>query len=126
MGAFLSEYPNVSFRVIQAPTEEAKIRFLESGEIDFCFSYRPFEKPEVFDLPLFTEDIVLAIPSSHRLAKRQSVSHEVAHESFISLKAGYNFRDITDEYCRKAGFTPNIVCEGDEPAAIEGLVRAGL
>lgn len=127
LGSFLSVHPNVSFRVIQAPTEESKTQLLESGEIDFCFSYHPFEQPKVCNLPLFTEDIVLAVPFSHRLASRKSISlHEVAHDSFVSLKAGYSFRGITDECCRKAGFTPNIVCEGDEPAALEGLVRAGL
>lgn len=126
LGAFLSKYPDVSFRVIQVPTEESKTRLL-SGEIDFCFSYQPFEQPEVRCLPLFTEDILLAVPASHYLAGRRSISlHEVAHESFVSLKTGYSFRDITDECCRKAGFVPNIVCEGDEPAAIDGLVRAGL
>lgn len=50
----------------------------------------------------------------------------MAEESFISLKPGYGFRDITDRYCKIAGFSPNIICECDEPAALGGLVNTGL
>ena len=74
-----------------------------------------------------TEEIVLAVPSTHRLKDRDRIKlSEVANDPFISLKPGYSFREITDNFCRQAGFTPNIVCEGDEPAAISGLVRTGL
>lgn len=127
LGGFLSEYPHVRFRIIQAPTEEMKVHMLEHDEVDFCFSSLALELPGICCTPLLTEEIMLAVPPAHRLAGQSSVSlKEVAHESFISLKAGYSIRDSTDEYCRAAGFTPNIVCEGEEPASISRLVSAGL
>ncbi|WP_040948875.1 LysR family transcriptional regulator [Gorillibacterium massiliense] len=127
LGAFLTRYPDVRFRVTQAPSEEKKSQLLEKGDIDFFFSYMPLQHPEINCLPLFTESILLAVPPSHPLAGLTSVRlQDVAEESFVSLKTGYSFRDITDSYCREAGFTPSIVCVGDEPAAIQGLVRAGL
>jgi DNA-binding transcriptional LysR family regulator len=69
----------------------------------------------------------LAVPATHRLAERGRIQlGEVADEPFISLKPGYDLRELTDQVCRQAGFAPRAVCEVDEPAAIRGLVRAGL
>lgn len=127
LAPFLSEHPHVSFRITQATTDEMKAELLEKGEIDFCLASSPMDRPGVCNLPLLTEEIVLAVPSTHRLADRHRIHlSEVANDPFICLKPGYSFREITDDFCRQAGFKPNIVCEGDEPAAISSLVRAGL
>lgn len=124
---FLALYPHINFRITQASTEELKVQLLEKGEIDFCFTPSPIEQPGIYSLPLMTEEIVLAVPSTYRLKDRHRIKlSEVADDPFISLKPGYSFREITDNFCRLAGFTPNIVCEGDEPAATSGLVRTGL
>lgn len=127
LGDFLSLHPDVQFRILQSPTEKSKIQLLESGEIDFSFSYHPFEKPSFQSIPLMKEEILLAVPSNHPFRKRTSIRlEEVTHESFISLKKGYSFREITDTYCDEAGFTPKMVVECDEPAALNRLVKAGL
>ncbi|NRS19293.1 LysR family transcriptional regulator [Brevibacillus sp. HB1.2] len=127
LAPFLSLYPHISFRITQATTEELKVQLLEKGEIDFCLATSSIDRPGICNLPLLTEEIVLAVPSAHRLAGRHRIHlSEVANDPFISLKPGYMFREITDDFCREAGFLPNIVCEGDEPAAISGLVRTGL
>ncbi|TVX91630.1 LysR family transcriptional regulator [Paenibacillus agilis] len=124
---FLAEYPHINFRITQASTEEMKVELLEKGEIDFCLTSSFIDRQGIGNLALMTEEIVLAVPSTHRLKDRQRIHlSEVANDPFISLKPGYSFRKITDDFCRKAGFIPNIICEGDEPAAISGLVRAGL
>ncbi len=127
LAPFLALYPHINFRITQASTEELKVQLLENGEIDFCLASSPIDRLGICNLPLITEEIVLAVPNTHRLKDRKRISlSELSNDPFISLKPGYSFREITDEFCRKAGFIPNIVCEGDEPAAISGLVRAGL
>lgn len=127
LAPFLSIYPHISFRITQASTEELKVQLLEKGEIDFCLTSSAINQLGICSLPLMTEEIVLAVPSTHRLKDSHRIHlSEVANDPFICLKPGYSFRKITDDFCRKAGFIPNIVCEGDEPAAISGLVRAGL
>ena len=56
-----------------------------------------------------TEEIFLAVSSSHRLAARKHIQlKEVADEPFIAMKRGYSLRDIGDELCQKAGFEPKI------------------
>ena len=33
---------------------------------------------------------------------------------------------MNDEFCRQAGFEPNVVCEVEDPASIADLVRSGF
>jgi len=126
LSAFRSEHPHVRFRLIQAETAAMRQQ-LERGETDLCLSALPIEGPGIQSVPVLTEEIFLAVPSTHRLAARGSIHlDEVADEPFISLKPGYDVRDLTDQFCRQAGFSPRAVCEVDEPTAIRALVRAGL
>src|SRR5262245_11366624 len=126
LSAFRDRYPEVNFRLSQASTAEMQT-WLVSGEIDLCLASAPIAGATLRSVALFTEDILLAVPPRHRLARRGCIPlGEVAAEPFISAKQGYWSRDLTDEACRQAGFIPHIICEGDEPGALRRLVAAGL
>jgi DNA-binding transcriptional LysR family regulator len=126
LGSFLSQYPHVRFKQYLESTSLMKRR-LEDLEIDFCISSLPIEGSEIVWEPLMTEEIFLIVPLGHRLAGRDSIDlHEVKDESFISMNTGYGFRNLTDEFCREAGFEPHISFECDEPGVIGDLVRQGL
>jgi DNA-binding transcriptional LysR family regulator len=78
-------------------------------------------------MPLLTEEIYLGVPPGHRLAGREWIHlNEAAEETFVALEKGAIMRDYTDEFCRQAGFVPNVAFEGDEPSTIKGLIGAGL
>ncbi|GCE08465.1 LysR family transcriptional regulator [Dictyobacter aurantiacus] len=126
LSVFCARYPAISFRLFQQPNL-AMVEQLEHGEIDICLASPPVERAGIGWIALMTEEIFLIVPGNHRLADRESIDlSEVANDAFVSVKPGYGLRDITDRYCQQAGFTPKIIFEGDEPAAIRGLVRAGL
>ncbi|WP_199615162.1 LysR family transcriptional regulator [Paenibacillus alkalitolerans] len=126
LGKFLSQHPKINFRITQASIDEMTQQ-LEAGEIDFCFTALPIERPDIREIPLLSEEVFLAVPPGHRFAGRSSIRlSEAADEPFVGYKEGYLFRKMNDEFCRKAGITPNVVCEVDEPAAIGKLVGAGL
>jgi DNA-binding transcriptional LysR family regulator len=126
LGSFLKQYPHVRFQQFLESTSSMK-RQLADLEIDFCISSVPIEDPEIVWEPLMTEEIYLIVPPGHRLAERDNIYlHEVKDESFISMNTGYGFRNLTDEFCREAGFIPHIAFEGDEPGVIGDLVKQGL
>lgn len=126
LGSFLAQYPDVRFRQFLGSTLSMK-RQLENLEIDLCISSIPIDGSNIEWHSLMTEDIFLTVPAGHRLSGRESIDLcEAANEPFIVLRTGHGFRDITDEFCRQAGFIPSIAFEGDEPAVIRDLVRAGL
>lgn len=127
LSAFLERYPRVRFRLFQQHSLTTVVQQLERGEIDLCISSPPIEQPGITWVPLLTEEIFLLVPGNHRLAERSSIRLiEAADEPFISLKPGHGLRDFMDEFCKQAGFVPNIAFEGDETATIRGLVTAGL
>jgi DNA-binding transcriptional LysR family regulator len=124
---FLTAYPHV--RVVQRQLGSAfQMRAdLENAEIDFCISTTPVTGPDIEWLTLVEEELCLTVPKGHRFASRESISLiEAANEPFISLSSHANFRKITDEFCRQAGFEPHIAFELEEVSAIQTLVEMGL
>lgn len=76
---------------------------------------------------VFTEQIYLAVTRSHPLANKTEISLiEAADESFISLMGSRQFRWICDRFCANAGFTPNIIFESDNPAAVKNMIAANM
>ncbi|MFF2178701.1 LysR family transcriptional regulator [Lysinibacillus sp. NPDC058147] len=126
LGSFLSKYPDVRFQQFLKSISSMK-KMLMEGEVDYCISSIPIEGEDIRWEPLITEEIFLIVPPNHRLAGRESVRlEEVKDEAFISMNTGYGFRNLTDQFCREAGFVQNIAFEGDEPTVISDLVRQGL
>jgi len=82
--------------------------------------------PALTSVELLSEEVLLAVPPSHRLAvhTRASVSvegGELAAQPFVTTRPGYWLRALTDRLFTDAV----IVCEGDDPYAIRGLISAG-
>lgn len=126
LGSFLKQFPDVRFQQMLEAISSMK-RQLENAEIDFCISSVPIEGEDIVWEPLMTEEIYLVVPPKHRLAKRAQIHlTEVRDEAFISMNTGYGFRNLTDQFCKEAGFVPNIAFEGDEPGVIGDLVNQGL
>lgn len=73
------------------------------------------------------EKIYLAVPDNERYRNRTAVSlDEVSKEGFISLQESREFRYICDRFCQYAGFTPNIIFESDNPAAVKDMIAANM
>lgn len=100
-------------------------RQLSSGYIDFALTM-PIIKSRNFECRILKEDeIVLVVPKGHRLFGEESVSlSELSEEPFIALDKSYSFRNITDNLCRSAGFSPNIIFEVDI-ALIKDILALG-
>ncbi|MCJ7843445.1 LysR family transcriptional regulator [Lederbergia sp. NSJ-179] len=126
IGSFISMHPDVKLQISQATTQE-KVKQLRDGDIDFCITFPPLELEGIGGISFLTEEILLAVPLTHRFANHKRIDlSELADDSFISIKEGNPFRGMTDDFCKKAGFTPNIVCEVDELSAISHFLRTGI
>lgn len=124
--AFLAEHPEVSLRLNQCSTP-AMAGQLRAGEIDLCLASQPLEAPSLHATEVLSEDVLLAVPPAHRLARRKQVAIEdLAGEPFVAPRAGYWQRTLIDKMFARAGMTLTIACEGDELAAIRGLISAGV
>ncbi|WP_152399245.1 LysR family transcriptional regulator [Paenibacillus cellulositrophicus] len=126
IGDFLGMHPEIRLQISQVREQEKRDKLL-SGELDLCITFPPIEQPGIEGISFLTEEILLAVPSSHRFAGRSSIRlSEAAGEAFICIQSSNPFRKMTDQFCRQAGFEPDIVCEVDEHSAVGHFIRAGV
>ncbi|GGF98196.1 LysR family transcriptional regulator [Paenibacillus albidus] len=119
---FRQQYPEAQFKLLQYDQD-----IPGHPVFDLCISSSPLKIPGTESIPVLTEEIMLAVPSDHRLADRESIRLiELSEDGFISLKTGKQLRETTDSLCYTAGFTPRIIYESDEPSMVRSLVRSGL
>lgn len=50
---------------------------------------------------------------------------QLTYFQIVSLKPEDTLRELTNSFCRQAGFTPTVVFEGDEIETIRDLIGAG-
>lgn len=73
------------------------------------------------------EEIYLAVPENAKYREMDSIRLvETAREGFISLLGSREFRYICDRFCQHAGFTPKIIFESDNPAAVKNMIAANM
>lgn len=126
LAGFLRENPGVNIRLSQAPAPVMR-RLLTAREIDVCLASQPLRGPGLRSVDLAREEVLLAVPPAHPLARRDRVGvAALAGLPFVTTRPGYWQRSLLDRLFADAGLEPVIACEGDEPAAIRGLVSAGL
>lgn len=123
---FQASHPAVQFQLARRTPAEMP-HLLESGACDFCFQSTPLLKPGIEWRPLLTHEMLLVVAAEHRFAKLHNIPLcQMADEAVVIEKAGHGLRDLVDQFCHQAGFTPRAVFEVDEPAAIFEFVRANL
>ncbi|GLV60132.1 LysR family transcriptional regulator [Dictyobacter sp. S3.2.2.5] len=119
-------HPSIHFRLSQCPLAEIPQQ-LETGAYDFCFLSTPLARSGIKWRPLLTDEILLVVPSTHRLVGQKHIPlREVAREAVVIEKVGSGLRDLIDTFCQQAGITLSISYEIDEPAMLYEFVKAGL
>ena len=123
---FLRENPDVRFRLYQS-TAERMLDQLRAAEVDLCFASQPLPGTLLESAVLADEEVLLAVPMTHRLAGRDRVRiAELEGEPFVTTRDGYWLRALAERLFSTAGIEPSFACESDEPAAIRGLISDGL
>jgi DNA-binding transcriptional LysR family regulator len=126
---FRSAYPDVEVSLEERQSTELAVA-LREGRIDAAFVRPPLKTEEGITLHLLEEeDMVVAVPSGHPLAKRQDIDlRELASESFIlyprAVRPG--LADAVVAACEKAGFTPKVEQYAPQLSATINLVAASL
>lgn len=126
LSSFRNVHPLIKFQLVQDSGINL-LHQLRAGTMDCCIASLPAERQGLGWAELLRQEIFLAVPPKHPFAGRASLClSDAANENFVSLKPGNGFRLLTDSLCRKAGFEPKVVFEGDEVVTLRGLVGAGL
>jgi LysR family transcriptional regulator, transcription activator of glutamate synthase operon len=128
LALFRERHPGVELTVREHSSEELA-QMVRDDELDLAF-LSVTERVESQGLglhQLVSEELVLLVSSSHRLAGRRRVRMaELAGEEFISYREGARLRELLESAGRAVGFEPRVTLESNESGRIRRLVARGL
>ncbi|TDW83777.1 MULTISPECIES: LysR family transcriptional regulator [Kribbella] len=126
VAGFKRDHPAVEIELQQMSADEMPRR-LRAQDIDLCVASQPVPSAGLESAVLLDEAVRVVTPLDHPLASRTSVTVEdLVDEPFVIARKGHWQRRLLDRLFADTGVTPRIVCESDEAAAIQELIRAGL
>ena len=119
---FLRENPRVKLRQsLMDPDQMAAA--LERGELDCAVCSTDLSSDRIRWTGLAEDELLLLISKEHPLADQTALPLSAcAGESFICNNAGFDSRELLLQLCQMAGFSPNIVFDGNEPELAFQLV----
>jgi DNA-binding transcriptional LysR family regulator len=125
LAAFRQRHPLVELTVCEQSSEELA-EMLRIDELDLAF-LSVTERVESHGLALVqlvSEELVVLLPSAHRLAGRKRVRMaELEGEEFISYREGARLRELLVAAGEHAGFEPRVTLESNESERIRLVAR---
>lgn len=119
---FCRQYPDISIQQQLIRSDQMNPSIFNQ-HADFLLTAYPFDFPEFEKLTVYEEAFYLAVSMEHPLASHSSVTvEELKNENFICLPKGEIFRNMCEDICQRAGFTPNVVIEC-YPSQISALLE---
>jgi DNA-binding transcriptional LysR family regulator len=121
-------FPGVRFHLHELGSA-AQMRRLGDGGLDVGFVRPPVNEARVVFQTVLQEPFVVGLPEDHPYASAEILDlAELASETFILVprRESPGFYDRCVALCHTYGFSPRAIEEGNAPAAMYGMVAAGL
>lgn len=126
IGAFARKYPGVEI-VIQEDTTAQLLRQLTTYEIDFAVVSDPIEDGRFEIKELFAEELLLALPPGHPLARKRTVpAAALKGERLIVMREGHCLGDQVLGFCEQRDTKTTVSFRSAQLETIQALVAAGL
>jgi len=128
--SFQKEFSQVSLTLEECLPKEI-IEGLQNDQMDVAFLRAEMAEPKGLVIrPLLAEPMVVALPSSHALARSEGACalKDLVEETFViyARQMGPAFFEATMAACRSAGFDPRLGQEAPRVTSALNLVAAGL
>ena len=124
--AFAKRYPDAKMRIVEETTP-LLVEGLRNLSIDVAILALPLRHKDLELFPLRTEPLFAALPKDDpRCAAESLALKNLRGESFVMLRDGHCFRDLSIATCTHARITPNIAFESDQFSSVLGMVAAGV
>ena len=126
IGAFARKYPGVKI-VVEEDTTARLLKHLATYEIDFAIVSDPIQDSRFEVRELLTEELLLALPPGHPLARKRTVpAAALKGERLIVMREGHCLGDQVLGFCEHRGVQPTISFRSAQLETIHALVAAGL
>src|SRR5271167_3279752 len=124
--AFAKKYPDAKLRIVEERTS-ILVEGLRDLSIDVAILALPSRHKELELFPIRTEPLFAALSRKHPLASAKSLAlKDLRGESFVMLRDGHCFRDLSIDTCTRARITPHIAFESGQFSSLLGMVAAGV
>src|SRR5580692_683520 len=124
--AFAKKYPEAKLRIVEETTP-ILVESLRDLSIDVAVLALPLRHKDLELFPLRTEPLFAALSRNHPRAGAKSLAlKDLRGESFVMLRDGHCFRDLSIDTCTRARITPHIAFESGQFSSLLGMVAAGV
>jgi LysR family hydrogen peroxide-inducible transcriptional activator len=123
---FAKKYPDAKLRIVEETTS-VLVEGLRDLSIDVAILALPLRHKDLELFPIRTEPLFAALSTDHPRASAKLLAlKDLRGESFVMLRGGHCFRDLSINTCTRARITPNIVFESEQFSSLLGMVAAGV
>jgi LysR family hydrogen peroxide-inducible transcriptional activator len=113
--------------VVHEDTTARLLKLAHSYEIDFALASLPIQDERLEVRQLFIEELLLALPPGHPLArKRRVTAADLDGESLIVMKEGHCLGDQALGFCDRRDVKPKVSFRSAQLETVQALVAAGM
>jgi LysR family hydrogen peroxide-inducible transcriptional activator len=124
--AFAKNYPDAKLRIVEETTS-VLVEGLRDLSVDVAILALPLRHKDLELFPIRTEPLFAVMRRDHPRASAESLAlKDLRGESFVMLRDGHCFRDLSIATCTRARITPNIAFESGQFSSLLGMVAAGV
>ena len=124
LASFRQQHPGIRVQLKQAHGSELEADLL-AGDLDLAVVIPAPRR--LNHTTIGTQQIFVALPAGHHLAAASELQLDALDgETFIANPPSYNLRQLTETWCREAGYAPDIAIEVTEFATIRELIGRNL
>jgi LysR family transcriptional regulator, hydrogen peroxide-inducible genes activator len=124
--AFAKKYPDAKLRIVEERTSVV-VEGLRDLSIDVAILALPLRHKDLELFPIRTEPLFAVMRKDHPRASAESLAlKDLRGESFVMLRDGHCFRDLSIRTCTRARIAPNIAFESGQFSSLLGMVAAGV
>ena len=128
---FLRRYAGVDLHITEVEPEYA-VPAVRASDLDIAITHRYSFAPDyattgLVRRALMTEELLVVVPTTHRLAQRTSVAvRDTVDEAWIAPTPQEGFQAVIEHLARRGRFTPQVQHRCDNLEMMRSLVAAGL
>lgn len=118
-------FPRLTLRLYEEKTEDV-INMLRQGRLDAGLLALPIEADQLASRTLFEEPFVLAVPESHALGRKKTITlDDLQDQELLLLEDGHCLREQALEVCELAGAHEKLDFHATSMETLRQMVAAG-
>jgi LysR family hydrogen peroxide-inducible transcriptional activator len=118
-------FPKAEVTLFENLTEYTTKSCLE-GETDLGLLAMPVQNDQLHVEPLFTEELLMALPKGHRLSRKRNLTlADFAEEPFVLLSEAHCLGEQIVRFCKHESCLPTVSCHSAQLLTVQEMVGLG-